>query len=181
MMYIWDLSTAEVVFGHKFLSPVSVMRWTSMYRDKHNIGYELVFGAGSVLYQGVFTYDDARVQWSMQLKSFQMPVQGALVRQFTSISLSPDHIYVYVGTAVGEVMVFRRDTVVFRACIPVCGNGLNDLVTMPNGSVLCGGGDGKLHVIRGKDTAWQVVTEVSLGSENDKVIEWGIEFSSIVV
>lgn len=164
MMYVWDLNTAEVVFGHKFLHPVSVMAWTGMKKDRHNMQYELVFGAGSVLYQGIFTYDDARVQWSMKFTLFQMPVQGALIRQFNCISLSPDRIFVYVGTSVGEMMVFRRDTVVFRACIPVCHNGLNGIETMPNGSVLCGGGDGSLHLIKGQDMSWQMAMESKVDS-----------------
>jgi hypothetical protein len=158
---VWDLATAEVVYGFKLLAPVSVLKWADQKKEKHHIAYELMLGVGGSLTRGMFSYDPNRMQWTMTWTPFQVPVNGSLIRQFHSIDISKDGIFVYVGTTNGEMMVFRRDTMVFRACIPVCTNGLQDLVTLPDDTVLCGGGDGALVKLVGRDMAWQVDGEVS--------------------
>lgn len=90
-----------------------------------------------------------------------MPPSGGLIRTFNCVSLSKDRVFVYVGTSAGEMMVYRRDTCVFRACIPVCTNGLMDLTTLRDDSVLCGGGDGALVRLTGRDMSWHVADQVS--------------------
>lgn len=136
------------------------MRWAEHKKASHNVSYELVVGIGGVLNQGLFTYDSMRMQWSLKFKSYQMPPNGGLVRSFNCIDLSVDKVFVYIGTSSGEMMVFRRDTQVFRSVIPVCTNGLQDLVVLPDDTVICGGGDGSFNKLRGKDMAWQTVIEV---------------------
>lgn len=89
-----------------------------------------------------------------------MPPSGGLQRTFACVDLSRDGVYVFVGTSGGEMMVFRRDTLVFRACVPVCTNGLNDLVTLRDDSILCGGGDGSFLRLTGRDMAWHVAEQV---------------------
>lgn len=126
----------------------------------HYVEYELVVGAGSTLNHMHFTYDPMRVQWAMKTTPYGMPSSGAIIRSFYSIDQSLDGIFLYVGTSAGEMMVFRRDTHVFRACIPACTHGLRDILAMPDGTVLCAGGDGTLNRLRGRDGAWQKVQEV---------------------
>lgn len=103
-----------------------------------------------------------RMQWSLAFKTYATPPGRSLVRSFHTIDLSRDRQFVYVGTSSGEMMVFRRDTVVFRACIPVCTNGLQELVTLPDDSVVCGGGDGSFTKLVGRDITWQRVQEQRL-------------------
>lgn len=155
-LYIWDITTSEVVYGQKLLEPATVFRWTDMKKVSHNMSYEIVVGFGTVLQQGLFTYDNMRVQWSMKMRNFQMPVSGGIVRTFNCIDLSNDKIFIYIGTTAGEMMIYRRDTMVFRAIIPVCTIGLNDLITLPDGTVMCGGGDGSITKLSGHDMAWHV-------------------------
>ena len=69
--------------------------------------------------QGNLTYDPMRMQWSLKTRAYTVPPTGGLVRNFHCVDISNDRVFVYVGTSSGEVMVYRRDTVVFRACIPV--------------------------------------------------------------
>lgn len=161
MIYVWDLATAEVVFGMKLLNPVTLLKWAEHKKVNHNIAYEIVIGIGTVLNQGMFIYDSERMQWTLKLKPYQFPPSGGLSRTFHCVDLSADKVFVYVGTSSGEVMVFRRDTQVFRSCIPVCTNGLHDLIVLPDETIICGGGDGTLRKLKGRDINWQNVVEVN--------------------
>lgn len=164
LLYIWDLSTGEVAFGQKQPNPVTVLVWAVIKKVNHNNAYELVIGMQSSLYQALLTYDNMRMQWSLKLTPYQVPPSGGLIRSMLSIALSEDRVFVFVGTGSGEVMVYRRDTLVFRACIPICSNGVQDMVVLTDGQVVCGGGDGQVVRIRGRDMAWQKVKEQRLES-----------------
>lgn len=162
LFYVWDLSTGEVCYGQKIAKPISILKWTDQKKVNHHISYELVLGIGSVVSQGLFTYDAFREQWSMKWIPYQVPPNGNLIRSYNCVDLSRDRIFVYVGTSSGEMMVYRRDTLVFRACIPICTNGLNDLVSLADDSILCGGGDGLFVKLVGKDMTWQVIKQVRI-------------------
>jgi hypothetical protein len=107
---------------------------------------------------------------SVLLQAYQVPPSGSLVRQFHCVDLSRDGLFVYVGTGAGEMMVYRRDTLVFRACIPVCTNGLQDLVTLRDDSVLCGGGDGAFVRVLGRDMSWQCADQVQCCTICDRCV-----------
>lgn len=163
LLYIWDLATGEVVFGQKQPATVTVLKWAEHRKDNHNTAYELVIGMSSpnnALYQANLTYDSMRMQWSMRTRLYTTPPTGGLIRNFYCVDLSMDRVFVYVGTSSGDMMVYRRDTVVFRAAIPVCTNGCQDLITLPNDSVIIGGGDGNFVRIVGHDMVWQKTHEV---------------------
>ncbi|KAJ1434740.1 WD40-repeat-containing domain protein [Ochromonadaceae sp. CCMP2298] len=165
LFYVWDLATSEVVYGFKLHAPVSVLMWAAQKKVSHHVAYEIMLGVGGSLTRGLFNYDPARMQWTMIWTPFQVPVNGSLIRQFHSIDISKDGIFVFVGTTNGEMMVFRRDTMVFRACIPVCTNGLHDLVTLPDDTVLCGGGDGALVKLRNLGAAIRSISLAANGAE----------------
>lgn len=162
LLYIWDVATGEVIYCQKVASPVSILQWADQKKVNHNIDYELVIGIQNVVYQGMFTYDSFRMQWSMKMRAFTVPPMGGLLRTFYCLEFSKDRIFPYIGTSSGEMLVYRRDTVVFRSCIPVCTNGLQDLVVLPDDSVICGGGDGSFVKLVGSDMTWQKVFDVSL-------------------
>jgi WD40 repeat protein len=161
LLYIWDLSTGEVVYGQKTPSAITVLAWAYQKKINHNIDYELVIGMNNVVSQGLLTYDSMRMQWSLKWRAYTVPPMGSLTRTFYCLDLSRDRVFVYIGTSSGEMMVYRRDTVVFRSCIPVCTNGLQDIVTLPDDSVICGGGDGAFVRLIGSDMTWQKSFEVS--------------------
>lgn len=162
MLYIWELVTAEVVYGQRLSAPASCLLWADQKKVNHHIEYELAVGIGTVLHQGMLKYDTFRMQWFIQWKQYHVPPNGGLSRQFMCIDMSSDRVFLYIGTHAGEMMVYRRDTQVFRACIPVCTNGVHDIVTLPDDSVLCGGGDGTFQKLIGRDMAWQAVQKVSI-------------------
>jgi cilia- and flagella-associated protein 52 len=72
----------------------------------------------------------------------------------------------------GDVLIFRRDTCVFRACIPICTNGVKGIVALPDGQMLCGGGDGSITKLVGSDMAWSLAKQI-------KVNEGGITSMSL--
>ena len=157
---MWTLSTHEVVFSQKLPHIATVLKWADQKKVGHYNAYETVVAIGSVLHQGLFTYDPMRVQWSMQLKPYQMPTSGGIKRSFNCVDISTDKTFVYVGTSAGELMIYRRDTCVFRAIIPVCTNGVQDIVTLQDDTVVGCGGDGTLFRLTGKDMTWQKIKEV---------------------
>lgn len=159
LLYIWDVATGEVAYGQHLSAPISVLRWADFKKVGHNMTYDIVFGMSSTLVQGYFTYDAFRMQWTLPTKTFATPPGRTLVRAFHTIDFSLDRQFVYVGTSSGEMMVFRRDSVVFRACIPVCTNGLQELVTLPDDTIVCGGGDGSFTKLYGRDLTWQKVQD----------------------
>ena len=105
-----------------------------------------------------------RVQWDLKMYNYAMPTGGGLIRTFTCIDLSNDKVSVYAGTTGGEMMVFRRDTRVFRACIPICTNGVQAIATLPTDDVICGGGDGTLTILSGQDMVWNLSIKKNVDS-----------------
>jgi len=112
------------------------------------------------LNKGVFSYDPVRVQWTMRMQAFTMPPGGGIVRYFNCMDISYDKIFVFVGTTGGDVLIFRRDSCVFRACIPICTNGVKGVVALPYDQMLCAGGDGLLKKLTGTDMAWSLDQQV---------------------
>lgn len=66
------------------------------------------------------------------------------------------------GTVAGEFAVFKLDTRVYRACVPVSANGVLAVALGRDGAVFAGCGDGKLKKFEGADTRWVSTAEVSL-------------------
>jgi WD40 repeat protein len=161
---IWEVATGEVVYGQRLGTSASVLMFVRHKPNKQYVSYELIIGIGSTLHKGLFFYDPYKVQWSLQLDSMIVPGGGGLVRNYTCVEVSPDPdaLYLYAGTMGGEMLVFRRDSSVLRAVIPVCSNGLHCILVLPDGMIVTGGGDGKLQVLSGNDVSWSIVQQVKL-------------------
>jgi len=164
LFYIWDLSSEEIVYAQKLAFPASVLMWVEHHKVQQYFTYELVIGIGNTLNKAILTYEASRTQWVMKMIPYAMPPSGGMLRNFNCIDLSYDMTFVFIGTTGGEMMAFRRDTNVFRACIPICSNGLQSLAALPGGDVLIGGGDGTVKRVRGNDLAWHKHSESSLDS-----------------
>lgn len=65
---MWDVATSEVVFGQKLQNPATVLKWAEQKKVGHYFSYELVLGIGGHINQGVLSYDNFRMQWSMTFK-----------------------------------------------------------------------------------------------------------------
>ena len=166
LLYVWELATSEVVYGQKLPDAASILKWVEHKPENRRISYELVIGYDNMVFRGDFEYDLGRVQWSLKLVPYAMPPGGGIIRMFTDVEVSADLTSIYVGTTGGEVMVYRRGATVFRACIPVCTQGLTTLMVLPSsGNIVCGGGDGTISVLQGGDMGWSMKTQVSPGAE----------------
>lgn len=141
---------------------MSALQWVEHKRVNHYTGYELVIAYGNTVSKGLLAYDPNKVQWVLSTQSYAMSPTGGLVRWFTCCDLSLDRMFVFVGTSAGEMCVFRRDSAVFRVCIPVCANSLQSIAVLPNDDVVCAGGDGSLHRLQGRDLSWRNVVDVSI-------------------
>ena len=180
LLYIWDLSNGEVVYGQRVTSVVSVMKWAEHRRVRQYDEYDLVLGHGNLVWGGSFTFAPDRVQWSLKQHAYTMPPGGNMVRTFTALDSSKDGIFLYVGTSGGEMLVFRRDTGVFRACIPICTGGVNGIVTLPDDVVICAGGDGSICKVEGRDMTWHMSQKVRLDS-GVKALSLSANLSELIV
>jgi WD40 repeat protein len=133
-LYIWDISSGEPIVVQRTSTPASILRWTGHFQDGRRLKYELVLGIGSNLNLGLLYFDPSRVQWALKLKNFTLPPgHGGLTRFFYCAESGSDGISVYVGSTGGDLLIYRRDTAIFRACIPVCKNGLHSVLSLPDG------------------------------------------------
>lgn len=164
-MYVWDLQTGETISCQRVLSAPTVLQWVHQHRASHYTSYELVIDVGNVITSVKLSYDPSKVQWAMKTSPYAVPSGGGLIRSYCCLAVSPDRAFVYVGTTAGEVLVYKRDVAVFRACIPVCHGGVQSLCVRPGGEVLCGGGDGTLKMLRGGDMAWELAQETKFDSK----------------
>ena len=171
-MYIWDLTTGEVVFGQRFPSCISVLQWVEHRMENRRMVYELCLGISSNMIKATLSYDPVRVQWTLKQQTFTMPPGGGIIRYYTCIDISFDGIFCFVGTTGGDVLIFRKDTCVFRACLPMCTNGVKGIVALPNNQLLCCGGDGSVTKLEGTDMSWQ-------RSEENNVQEGGVTCVSL--
>ena len=179
-MYIWDLTTGEVIYGQRFPSSVTVLQWVEHRMENRRMVYEICLGISSNMIKATLSYDPVRVQWTLKQQTFTMPPGGGIIRYFTCIDVSFDGVFCFVGTTGGDVLIFRKDTCVFRACLPMCTNGVRGVVALPKNQLLCCGGDGSVHKLEGSDMSWQRlettnvqeggVTSVSLSANKSEVI-----------
>jgi cilia- and flagella-associated protein 52 len=161
---MWELTTGEVIFGKQFPSPVTFLNWISFTITNRKITYEIVYGIGSQVFQGLLYFEAERVQWTIKSTPYAMPPSGGLVRTFHCATVSNDKHFVYVGTTGAEMMVYSRSSKpIFRGAIPVCNHGVRSILMLPDGSVICGGGDGLLKTLVGEDMSWEEVGSVNLG------------------
>lgn len=79
------------------------------------------------------------------------------------------------------MMVFRLDTKVFRACIPICTNGIHSVCALPSGDVLCGGGDGTLKVVSGSDMSWRMAHNTTLGKASIMALSLSANQTELIV
>ena len=85
LLYVWDVSSGEVVMGQRTLHAVTAISFVRQERGKHYTDYELCMSYGSVVASGFLSYDPSRVQWTLKLTPYSIPAGGGLVRVFTCI------------------------------------------------------------------------------------------------
>ena len=94
LLYIWDLTTGEVIYGQRLPTVVAVLQWVEHKLENRRIVYEMVLGVGSNLNKATLVYDPVRVQWSLKQQAFTVPPGGGIVRYFNCIDVSSDGVFV---------------------------------------------------------------------------------------
>jgi hypothetical protein len=162
MCLVWDVSTGEAICGHRFAAPISVGRWVQATVENRDPVYRLSIGAAGVLYLGALVFQRARMQWSLEFVQFASSPSAGLIRSFRSLAVSLESDSVFIGTSGGEVAAYKISTRTYRSCVGVCSNGVNAIVALDRDLLLCGGGDGRLFIVRGTEAAMRVALEVSI-------------------
>ncbi len=167
LLYIWDMSTGEVVYGSRHDEPVVLFEWAGINQEGRRASYDIIMcspggGPQDDVKSCVLAYDPVRAQWMMKSSPVNMP-SGGLSRTYYSAMLCADGEFMLCGTSVGDMLVFNLKNSVYRASVPVCGSGLISLaVNTSSGEVFCGGGDGTLKKLVGKDMRWELHGETML-------------------
>lgn len=160
LTYVWELASGDVVFGNRHNAPPTVLKVLGHRTENRRVVYDITLGISTNLNSGVLYMDPQRMQWSLKLHAYTFP-PGGLLRYYNCCNTSPDQRYLFVGTNGADMLVLRQDTGMFRAVIPICSNGVQSIITLPNGDLITGGGDGSIKRLRGEDMDWEIIDEVN--------------------
>ncbi|KAJ1446243.1 WD40-repeat-containing domain protein [Pelagophyceae sp. CCMP2097] len=182
LLYIWDTATGEVAFGKRFAKPLALLMWVGHEARGRRRAYRLCVGvAGTAEVEHCdLAFDATRQQWSLSTAAVQMPTAGMarLYHCSAVVNHGADEKYLLAGTSEGDLVVMRlavavetredqkRSGGVFRASISVCTGGLTAVAHQPGNDgeavVFCGGGDGCVRRLVGRDMRWRVEASVAL-------------------
>jgi WD40 repeat protein len=165
-LFIWDMSTGEVVVSKVYLKPITMFAWGEICGTTRRPEYTF---AMSYSLQGIdavsintLKYDVRSMMFCMEKNDCLLPTTG-LIRDYKTSLVTSDKQFVLAGTTVGDFVVFNMVHKTFRASVAVCSGGLLSMAVCPKtGSVFCGGGDGTVRRVSGFDTQWAVEAEVQL-------------------
>ena len=190
VLYIWDTTSGEVVFGRQYTKQLDLFQWTGTYDCGRSRVYRLVTAMRGVadVDHNELSFDATRQQWKLATAPVVMPAAG-MARNYRCSALamctaddSGEALkFLLAGTAEGDLLVMRLaefrsdvrlDTTlsggVYRASVPVCSGGLLALALAPTAPgndrpiVFAGGGDGIVRKIVGYDMRWKLDSEVKL-------------------
>jgi len=156
MIFVWDVSTGEVVYSRRTESPCFLGVWGPM----------LDSGGRYPSYLLCTTYDNQVLVHTMafDIRSMCYTLNSEVV-QFPSAGLQRKHIcgltrgdFLITGTSAGDMCVFSLRSKVFRTALPICNNGVA-AITQSQGVLYVAGGDGRIKAVRGDDTHWDVLAE----------------------
>jgi len=171
LIHIWDMQTGEIIFGKKFQYNVSFFQWCETSTSSRRRTYEVALGSSNEITVNTLSFDATRQQWQLVPVLMSMPTSG-MVREYLCSTRSCDGDELLSGTSMGDLVIFKLSSKVYRASVPVCSNGLQSVLAVPsseegisngsensNGSVFCGGGDGSVRKLIGDDLRWTLVAE----------------------
>ena len=191
VLYVWDATSGEVVFGKRYAKRLSLFQWIgAMDRGRRRV-YRLATAVTGVaeVEHGELSFDATRQQWQLASAPVVMPAAG-MAREYKCSALatypSPDggepEKYLLAGTMEGDLLVMRlaaparddptldtaRSGGVYRASVPICTGGLLALALKPGGgadgrpAVFAGGGDGVVRRVDGYDMRWRLTDEAAV-------------------
>jgi len=86
LLYIWDMTTGEVIFGKRFDEPVILFEWGRLEMKGRRAAYEVLLvstggGPQDDVQHCTLEYDPIRAQWSLGMGHVNMP-SGGLARTY---------------------------------------------------------------------------------------------------
>ncbi|KAH8059401.1 WD repeat-containing protein [Aureococcus anophagefferens] len=116
VLYVWDATSGEVVFGKRYAKRLSLFQWIgAMDRGRRRV-YRLATAVTGVaeVEHGELSFDATRQQWQLASAPVVMPAAG-MAREYKCSALatypSPDggepETYLLAGTMEGDLLVMR--------------------------------------------------------------------------
>lgn len=161
MIFVWDVSTGEVVYNRRTESPCFLGVWGPILDLSGRYpSYQLCTTYDSQVLYHVMKFDMRSMCYTLDSDAMQFPPSG-LQRKHICGMINGD--FLITGTSAGDLCVFNIKTKVFRTALPVCNNGVTSMAQ--HGEMLfVAGGDGRIKALRGFDIQWDVLAENVLES-----------------
>ncbi|CAM9664210.1 unnamed protein product [Chrysoparadoxa australica] len=160
LLYIWDAATGEVAYGKRYGKQVQLFQWGSIDTTGRRPVYNCSLCWTTDVMAMKLAFDPIRRQWHLSGDAMLIPSSG-LNRDYHTSLIYQD--YLLCGSNIGDMVVFRLGSWVYRASVPVCGGGLLSLCADEGSeSVFCGAGDGSVKKIVGNEMTWTMAAEVTL-------------------
>lgn len=161
-MHIWDVQTGEVIFVRKFPKPLCLFHWCDTKTKGRRRAYDVAVASVVDMTMNTLSFDPTRQQWMLEPQPIIMPTAG-MVREYCCSALSVDGDELLTGSTVGDLIVFKLSSRVYRASVPTCSGGLRAMAVSPKTfQVFCGGGDGTVKRLHGDDMRWVLEAETRL-------------------
>jgi len=161
MIFVWDVSTGEVVYNRRTESPCFLGVWGPiMDLSGRYPSYQLCTTYDSQVLYHVMKFDMRSMCYTLDSDAMQFPPSG-LQRKHICGMVNGD--FLITGTSAGDLCVFNIKTKVFRTALPVCNNGVTSMAQHGD-VVFVAGGDGRIKALRGFDIQWDVLAENVLES-----------------
>ncbi|CAE7731088.1 CFAP52 [Symbiodinium microadriaticum] len=155
MLYVWDVSTGEVVYNRRTESPCFLGVWGPILETGRYPSYQLCTTYDSQVLYHLMSFDMRSMSYSLGSDAMQFPPSGLQRKHICGLVVAD---FLITGTSAGDVCVFSLKTKVFRTALPICNNGVTGIAQYGD-FLFVAGGDGRVKAVRGFDTHWDVLAE----------------------
>lgn len=156
MMFVWDVSTGEVVYSRRTESACFLGVWGPILDTGGRYpAYQLCTAYDSQLLIHQLAFDVRSMCYALSSDAVQFPPAGLQRKHMCGLVVDD---FLITGTTAGDLCVFSLKAKVFRTALPVCNNGVTGIVER-GGFLYVSGGDGRVKALKGRDTHWDVFSE----------------------
>jgi len=158
MLFVWDMSTCEVVYSRKTDTPLFAGVWGPLQQSTTSRypSYNLMTAFDTQVLTHELAFDLRSMSYALQSNKCQTPASGLQRKHVAAIVLGD---LLITGTHAGDVCVFNYKNGIFRASLPVVNGGVCGLCAIGS-MVYVAGGDGRVKGFQVvSDVHWDVVCE----------------------
>jgi len=161
MIFVWDVSTGEVVYSRRTESPCFMAAWGPTDTAGRHPSYQLCTAYDSQVLVHCMAFDVRSMCYALSSDPVQFPPSGLQRKHICGVVHDG---FLITGTSAGDICIFNVGAKVFRAALPVCNNGCTGLA-LCRGTLFIAGGDGRVKALAGQDAHWDVLAENILESD----------------